>query len=213
MKLAKSIKVKDTTNLFMNKYRYKIAIICPIASWLRGGDIGFAELRLKELATSKRAPAWLKMRGPNDEKYCKKLVETLKLLTDFEIRIEHPILNFYTNNGTSIENLAGIDPENVKYVVRPNAANPEVIENTVIVKKLDYDYKIFIGRTTQSHNDFITWAENNKKIRLTGRIKDDLSRPRSWGGGYFYVKGDHTLTMVKMFVGSQISKIEKIIKV
>jgi hypothetical protein len=213
MKLAKSIKTKDTTNLFMNKYCYKIAIICPIANWLRGGDIDFAESKLNELSDTNRPPVWLKLRDPDDEKYCRKLIEMLKSFSGYEIRIEHPIINFYSNSKNEIEKLAGIDPSKIKYVVRPNPNNPELSKNTVIVKKLNYDYKIYLGKTTKPHDDFINWAENNSKIRLTGRTKDDLSRPRSWGGSYFYVKGEHTLTMVKMFIGSQISKIENIIKI
>lgn len=196
----------------MNKYKYKIVLVCPVASWFRGNDLAFVASKLIDLADPEQHPVWLKIKTPKDLEYCKTLHNVMFKLSDYELRIEHPLINVYTNVSVNLEKLAVIDPDRVKYISIPNKSNPELANNTVIVKKLDFDYKIFLGKTKQNHTNFVEWSKNNKKIKLTPTAKRSLSRNSSWGGSYFYVKGDQTLTMVRMFVGGSIAKIESVIK-
>ena len=196
----------------MNKYKYKIVLVCPVASWFRGNDLAFVASKLIDLADPEQHPVWLKIKTTEDLGFCKTLHNVMSTLADYELRIEHPLINVYTNAPVNLEKLASIDPERVKYISIPNNANPELSNNTVIVKKLDYDYKIFLGKTKQNHTNFVEWSKNNKKIKLTPTAKRSLSRNTSWGGSYFYVKGEQTLTMVRMFVGESIAKIESVIK-
>ena len=196
----------------MNKYKYKIVLVCPVASWFRGNDLAFVASKLIDLADPEQHPVWLKIKTPKDLEYCKTLHNVMFKLSDYELRIEHPLINVYTNVSVNLEKLAVIDPDRVKYISIPNKSNPELANNTVIVKKLDFDYKIFLGKTKQNHTNFVEWSKNNKKIKLTPTAKRSLSRNSSWGGSYFYVKGDQTLTMVRMFMGESIAKIESVIK-
>ena len=196
----------------MNKYKYKIVLVCPVASWFRGNDLAFVASKLIDLADPEQHPVWLKIKTPKDLEYCKTLHYVMFKLSDYELRIEHPLINVYTNVSVNLEKLAVIDPDRVKYISIPNKSNPELANNTVIVKKLDFDYKIFLGKTKQNHTNFVEWSKNNKKIKLTPTAKRSLSRNSSWGGSYFYVKGDQTLTMVRMFMGESIAKIESVIK-
>lgn len=196
----------------MNKYKYKIVLVCPVASWFRGNDLAFVASKLDELIDTGQHPPWLKIRTADDLEFCRTLHSAMSMLTDYELRIEHPLINVYTNAPINLEKLAVIDPDRVKYISIPNKSNPELSNNTVIVKKLDYDYKIFLGKTKQNHTTFVEWSKNNKKIKLTPTAKRSLSRNTSWGGSYFYVKGEQTLTMVRMFVGDSIAKIETVIK-
>lgn len=213
MKLHKSVRIKDTVSLFMNAYQYKVVLVCAGANWFRGNDLDFVASKLQDLDSNNLTnPPWLKFKNDGDKEYCVDVFNAFKTLTDYEIRVEHPIINFYTNNKSHVELLTALDPERIKYICIPNKQNPSLEENTVIVKKLDYDYKVHIGRTRRSHADFISWANGSDKIRLTPRVTRDLNHTHSWGGGYFYVKGDKVLTMVKMFVGSEINKIERVIK-
>ena len=196
----------------MNKYKYKIVLVCPVASWFRGNDLAFVASKLIDLADPEQHPVWLKIKTTEDLGFCNTLHTVMSTLADYELRIEHPLINVYTNAPVNLEKLASIDPERVKYISIPNKVNPELSNNTVIVKKLDYDYKIFLGKTKQNHTNFVEWSKNNKKIKLTPTAKRSLSRNTSWGGSYFYVKGEQTLTMVRMFVGESIAKIESVIK-
>lgn len=212
MKLPQSVKIKDTVSLYLNKYQYKISLICPAANWFRGNDLDFVSAKLEDIKKGGYCPPWLKFKNSEDQKYCIDICKILKSFKDYDLRVEHPLLNFYTNDGSQIEKLVNIDSERTKYVCVPNEKYPALSKNSVIVKRLNYDYKVYIGRTRKSYPEFITWCDKSKNIRLTSRLKDDLTRNSSWGGSYFYVKGDNTLTMVKMFIGSEISKIEQIIK-
>lgn len=195
----------------MDAYQYKVVLICPVASWFRGNDLAFVAVKLGQLGTS-QTPPWLTLKTPGDKEYCFDLLAVFTQFDSYDIRVEHPILNFYTNNSTHVEKLTALDPLRVKYVSMPNKQFPQLSKGTVIVKNLDFDYKVYLGRTRKPFVEFVVWALNNKKLRLTGKAKEDLTRTSSWGGSYFYVKGEQTLTMVKMFVGGEISKIETIIK-
>jgi hypothetical protein len=210
MKLHDSIKIKDTTSLFMDTYQYKVVLVCPAASWFRGNDLTFVADRIRNLEANTSPRITLKT--PTDKKYCVDILNTLEQFDNYQLRIEHPIINCYTNNSLQVVKLTELDPTRVKYVSMPNKHYPNLNKGTIIVKTLDFDYKVYLGRTRKSFVEFVGWATNNKKIRLTNKAKEDLNCTNSWGGSYFYVKGDQTLTMVKMFIGSEISKIETIIK-
>ena len=212
MKLPKSVQIKDTVSLFSNKYKYKIVLVCPGAGFFRGNKLDYALEKLTEIKKGDSNPPWFKTKGKDDLEYCFTLQRVLTSLSDYEIRIEHPLLNFYTNTPGNLEKLADIDENRVKYVCLPDKNIGELEQNTVVVKKLDYKHKVHLGSTRQEYNDFVKWCENNSKIRLTKSAKRDLSKARSWGGSYFYVKDDKSLTMVRMFLGSSIVKIETVIK-
>jgi hypothetical protein len=212
MKLPKSVIIKDTVKLFLKKYPYKVSLVCVGASWFRGNDLDFVKTRLDLLQQGKPSPGWFKPKSDEDSEFCFKLYEQMSTMTDYTIRVEHPIINFYTSSTDVVEKISAIDESRVKYICIPNKNHPALDENCVIVKKLDFDYKVFMGRTRQSHKSFVDWANNNKKLRLTPTAKRVLSSSRSWGGSYFYVKDDKTMTMVKMFLGGDIAKIEQVIK-
>ena len=203
MKLPKSVLIKETVSLFANKYKYKIVLVCPIAGWFRGNKLDYV---LEKLKNTESAPEWMII------EYCFKLRDLMSTLGDYELRIESPRINLYTNDSTTIEKLASLDDQRVKFICLPNRTSPVLEKDNVIVKTLDYKYKIHIGATRQDYQSFLNWSDGNDKLRLTKRIKKDLGKGFSWGGGYFYVKDDKTLTMVRMFLGSVISRIETVIK-
>jgi hypothetical protein len=208
MKLPKSILIKDTTSLFANKYKYKIVLVCPVAGWFRGNKLDFVLEKLNE----GNFPPWVKIKTKEDLNYCFNLQKVMSSLVDYELRIESPFINLYTNTPGNLEKLSVIDENRVKFICLPNKQGPTLEENSVIVKKLDYKYRAHVGSTRQNHLSFVQWCDGNSKIRLTKRAKKDLSKNFSWGGSYFYIKDDKTLTMVRMFLGNLISKIETVIK-
>jgi hypothetical protein len=208
MKLPKSVLIKETVSLFANKYKYKIVLVCPVAGWFRGNKLDFVLEKLNEGVF----PPWVKIKTQADVDYCFALQQLMSTLSDYELRIESPRINFYTNITTNIEKLAALDQSRIKFICLPNNSIPDLEENTVIVKTLDYKYKIHLSATKQDYQNFLNWSSGNDKLRLTNRVKKDLSRRNSWGGGYFYVKDDKTLTMVRMFLGAVISKVDSVIK-
>lgn len=213
MKLNQSILTKETNKLFFDQYKYKIVLIVKTASWFRGNDLDNVQHKLLTREKSNHNLSWVRNLTTADYNYTNKLLDAMKGYQNYEIRIETPYLSFYTNQEKYIEKLSSIDSEKVKYVTMPNSNTQSALDNhKVIVKKLDFDYKVHMGRTTQDFSSFINWCENNPKIRMPKRVKRDLSKAHSWGGGHFYVKDEKSLFVVKMFVGSWISKVEEVVK-
>lgn len=210
MKLDLLIPTKSTTKLFFNKYKYKIVLVNRGASWFRGNNLDYVEQRLQNNTT---VIAWEKGLDKTDREYNQKLLALFRQFTEYELRVESPLLSVYTNNEAEVVKLSKIDIAKVKYVVMPDATTSASLdEHKIIVKRLDFDFKVSMGRTTQDFNSFINWCDGNPKIRMPKRVKRDLSKSHSWGGGHFYVKDEKTLLIVKMFVGSWINKVEQVVK-
>lgn len=210
MKLPSSIQTKQTIRLFNSRYKYKIVLLSRAASWFRGNDLNNVK---KNLASAKSYVGSQKLTA-SDLLYAQKLLISFSTMNDFIIRVESPYINFYTNNNSDVEKLAKIDSEHVKYVCLPAPGSESLLDDKkVLVKNLDYAYKINMSRTRSNHSNFVTWcADKTDRVRLTKTAKRNLSRDGAWGGYYFYVRDDKTLTMVKMFLGEGIGNIESVVK-
>jgi hypothetical protein len=212
MKLNQKIQVKRTKKLFDNTYKYKAAVLCIFAGYFRGNNIQFAQQKLRDVKKSGILPVWAKKATSDDIDFALGLCKTLSKLQDYSIRIENPVVSFYTNSDNDLKTVTDLNPDSVKYVSIPEVQQT-MEKDTIYVKKLDYGFKVTMGRTKQSQNNFLQWCQTNaNKIRMPKRCEDDLSRNHSWGGGHFYVKDDKALTMVKMFLGTSIARVDRVVK-
>lgn len=146
-----------------------------------------------------------------DLEYAFKLQKQLKKLKEIDVRVETPHISIYSNSKSDIDSLIKLSSEKVKYISIP-PPNGILVEGTVIMPKMPYEFRITLGKTTQNHDAFVEWAENNSKLKLTKSCKRDLRKDRSWGGTYFYVTGDNNLLMTRMHLGGSINKVERILK-
>jgi len=203
--------VKKTKRLFHGKYQYKAVLVVPAASWFRGCNLEYALEKLSGFSFTDKKTFDNKLKTPEDKTFCVKLAKELSKLENFEIRVESPLLSFYTNNKADVDKLVNLDVDRVKYTSVPEDT-ASLVENTVILPKVPFDYRVTIGRTRQSHESFVEWSAGNSKVKLTKSCSIALMRNHSWGGTYFYVKGDNILLMARMMLGGSINKVEKIIK-
>lgn len=212
MKLYPSIQIKQTTKRFNNKYKYKIVLVSKASGWFRGCD--FEKVTEGLLAQNEAITnPWAIKLTADEKQYTQALVTTFKKLTDYEIRVESPFISFYTNTAGNIEKIAKLDSERVKYVSLPVDGTEAMLDQgKIIVKNLDFGYKVTMGRTRQNFSNFVEWCEGKDKIRMPARAKADLRKNNCWGGSHFYVKDEKTLTMVKMFVGGCIHSVESVTK-
>jgi hypothetical protein len=194
----------------MDEYGYKIVLVVPAAHWFRGGDLNFALTQLTEFNLQDKNPPWSKIKTQEDLDYCFALYKVLFTMIDYDLRVEAPFISIYTNIPKDIDKLSKIDVDRVKYISKP----PEQVlaKGTVIMNREGYTYKVTLGRTRNSHSNFIEWAEKTAGIKLTGGAKKELNRSASWGGSHFYVKDDKVLTMTRMFLGEGIGRIDRIVK-
>lgn len=213
--------VKTTKSLFRGTYQYKVVLVCSGASLFRSGDMdstlqSLKKIDLRESVPSKGSTTYYTsyrsgIKTQDDLDYAFKLQKQLKKLKDIDIRVETPHVSIYSNSKSDIDSLIKLSAEKVKYISIP-PADSTLVEGTVIMPKMPYEYRVTLGKTTQNHDSFISWAENNAKLKLTKSCKRDLTKDRSWGGTYFYVTGDNNLLMTKMHLGGSINKVERIIK-
>lgn len=208
MKLPNSIQTKETTKLFNKKYKFKVVIVTKTARWFRGNNLAHTKNMLGTSYFSKNNNL-----TKEDVEFANKIVSALGLMNNYTIRVENPFLNVYTNEAVDIEKLAKIDPLKVKYVSLPNTDSESLLtDKTVLVKTLDFDYKVTMGRTHNSFVSFVDWAKDNPNIKLPKKANKELGRGYSFGGYYFYVKGEKNLTLVKVFLGSNIQSVDNCIK-
>lgn len=212
MKLNPLIPTKHTTRLFNNKYKFKIVLKTKAASWFRGGNIEAVKEKLA--LDSALKSVWATRLTKEDKDYALLLASTMSQLTDYDIRVENPLVSFYTNTEKNIEKLAKVNPSLVKYVSFPEPGSENLLdEHKIITKNIDYNYRVTMGRTRQNYSNFLNWCNGKEmKVKLPKRAKTHLAKEHSWGGYYFYVNDEKTLTMVKMFVGPAIHSVETVVK-
>lgn len=200
----------------MGTYQYKVVLVSPLAGCFRNKDLDDV---IKKIRSSQNAflsgGMQLRMRhnSPRSEEdftYAFDLYKTLKKLDDYIVRIESPFISFYSNNKKHVDAIIKIEKNNVKYLCSP-PEKTELEPGVIFLPKVPYDYKVTIGKTTQQHDAFLSWADSTNKVKITKSCRRMLERNSSWGGGYFYVKGDNMLLMTKMHLGSSVSKVDRII--
>ena len=205
------ISYKVTKRLFNGTYQYKIVLVCAGASLFRSGDMDATLAQLIKIDLNKSNDQWMRSIKTRDElEYCIALQAQLKKLKNIDVRVESPWISIYSNSKSDIDAIANVNIENVKYISAPSSNSLE--HGTILLPKIDFEFKVTLGKTSTEHSAFICWAEANNKVKLTKTCKRDLTKDRSWGGTYFYITGDKNLLLAKMHLGGSINKVERIIK-
>lgn len=196
----------------MGKYQYKVVLVCACSAWFRSSNLEYAAKRLKEVDLSVPMKEWqYGIKTQADLDYALTLLNKLMQMDNYTLRVESVWLSFYSNSIKDVNDLININKNNVKYMCQP-AGYGKLEQNTVVMPKIPYDFKVTLSKTTTNYQHFVEWAENNSKFKLTRTCIRDLSKNKSWGGSYFYVTGDKNLLMAKMHLGGCISKIERIVR-
>lgn len=201
--------INETRKLFREKYQYKVVLVCPGSSLFRSGEYVDAISKFSDPAFL-NSKSFLKFKNKESVEYAIKVASVLKNMSNFETRVESPLISVYTNSKADIDTLANISEDNVKYISVPPASG--LLEGTVILPKIDYEFRATLGRTKQSNEAFIEWADKNDKVKLTNSCRRDLKKDGSWGGTYFYINGEKNLLVARMMLGTSINKVEKIVK-
>lgn len=195
----------------MGEYQYKIVLVFGGSGWFRSNNLDYALERLNAVDVKLAQYQWQHgIKTQEDLDYAYDVHKTLLKLENYTVRVESPWLSVYSNSHKVIDALSKIDKSKVKYICLPASAN-RLDKDTVVMPRIDYEFKVTLGKTTSNHHGFIEWAENNAKLKLTKTCRRDLSKDRSWGGSYFYITGEKNLLMAKMHLGGCINKIERIV--
>jgi hypothetical protein len=210
---------KQTKKLFYGTYQYKLVLVCVGAGWFRNKDWDYTANMLSKVDIAKNAAQHAHLsryngvviRTKEDLDYALNLLKVLRKLDDIDLRVESPWISLYTNTEKNIDVVTKIDESRIKYVCVPTKGS-NLQEGTIILPKVDFEYRVTMGRTLQNYSTFVNWADTSTKLKLTKTCRKQLSSPSSWGGSYFYVTGDKNLMMTKMHLGGTIAKIERVAK-
>lgn len=208
MKFLKNHNVKYSSRLFQGKYKYKVVFTSGVAGWFRNGsaDSVLDHYENNDYYYARKA-------SPNDKNHAKKLAELLKTVDNWAVRVETPFVSLYLNTEDDLEKVVQACKNRLKYVEIPDPKSENLLEEgIVLVKKLNYGFKVSLGASHQNHSNFVQWCENNPKVRMPKRAKRDLNKDSNAGGSFFYVKDEKSLILVKMFLGRTITKVETVVQ-
>jgi len=212
MKLNPKIPIKRTKKLFLDTYRYKVVIVSALASMFRGNDLDSVSKKLAYYrlnTNTKPVQYWSRHMSTDDIDLAEHILKLLSPMSDYVLRVEAPFISAYTNNLEDIKKITDNLTDFVKYV---SLSENELEKGVVYLKKIDFDYKVTLGHIQTPQVPLVKWCDDNSKIRMPRTCKEQLVR--GWGckQRYFYVKDDRSLIMVKMFLGSNIQRIERVVK-
>lgn len=219
------MKQYETTKLFYNKYAYKVVIRCDLtgifASY-QGKD--HARKTIEKLEADRVAGKDLfiqKWRGEHRVtvhtlEQVRAIYNSLQKYTDYRVRAEYSYnLTIYTNTEELVNLLEKKVKYNVKEIWRPREGMVKFltsnIETAVIKTAMPYEFRVYFkgGGIDPS---FARWLEKNTdKSRVGSSTLATIARGGWLGGNYFYVKNEKVLTMIRMLVGHNIRKVERLV--
>jgi hypothetical protein len=220
---------RESNKLHYGKYLYKLKTKNTLASIFRSekqrsGKLSFAAKRIKELKDSmKNSQTYsvvvvTKFRksdvaSASELSDAETIYKILKNSEDYSIRCEDKSLAIYTNSLEILEKI-GTSITTKTEIWKPLETALDILEKGIIVvkSKPEYPLKVTFGPKKGSKS-LAEWVDKNSSLVKIGRITLQRHREeRSWiQGNYMYVKNEQVLTLIKMIVGDNILKIEKLL--
>ena len=212
MNHLKLLPTKKTNKLFLDKFRYKIVVVSRLSQVFRGRDIEDAAEKIAHWRENKTFPGWVYNGVASDLDRAFNIVKAFQKVSDYKLMVSSPFLTFYTDKFDDFKQVSKELFDYVKYISMPEDTRPVLEKNTVYLKRIDYDFKITITQRVPNNESFFKWCTGNDKIRMPRRCRDHVRRGWRSGDSYFYVKDAKTLSMVQMFLGSNIQRIDRVVK-
>lgn len=209
--LLKPVKFKHSNKLFLDRYQYKIVLVSAGVHAFRSGNLDHAFKILSEFnpSLSQDYRFYNRYITQDNIDYLFEIYEVLLHIQNYSVRVESPWLSIYTNSLDDIKKLNDLNSLKVKEIYE----TPAYLTSGECHSTLPYDYKVLIkqSKSKQPVIAFYDWAVNNKNIRLPKSCESILKGESYSTDSYFYVKGDHNLTVCRLHLGSLIKKTQKIV--
>lgn len=207
------LKTKVTKQLFKGKYPFAIKLkLIGLFYFTSIQKIEEFEKNILEYYAT-NDPIWCAYfhnRSSEEEvNHTKLVINYLKNLINYDVRVEIPFLTIYTHSETILNNIINLVPKNVHQISKP-PINMLLKPNEIYSPTIPFEYKVNIRGNKQDNSSFLEWARESPNVQLTEGCRFDLSRQLPHGS-YFYVSGDDNLFLAKLYLGSQIKQILKIV--
>lgn len=205
---------KRTNKLFLDKFRYKIVLVTKFAPFFRNKNMEEIVSKILYYKSIGKFPPYVWTGDLSDYNIGLDIAQGfLSTKSEYKVMVSSPFLTFYTDDETDFKNLTKLLKSNIKYVSIPSDNVPVLEKNTIYLKRIDFDYKVTISNRIDNNESFFKWCRDNDKIRMPERCQRHVKRGWRVGDSYFYVKDAKSLSMVQMFIGSNIQRIDRVIKI
>tara|TARA_B100001027_G_scaffold213146_1_gene183472 strand:- start:553 stop:1236 length:684 start_codon:yes stop_codon:yes gene_type:complete len=212
----------QTTNLFYNRYVYKLRVKNKIGSIFRGMNLGFAKSKIDEMQRHAESETVIPSPYNNirrkENVSIETFMDTFTLYNALEknknkcmLRIENFYVDIYSNENEWLEELA----TRIDSISLHEPQNDETLnfllenKNTVIVnKEVRWPYKAILGRTVDPN--FAVYCNRNKEnIKIGYKALESINKRHNTEGYYFFTKNEKHLMLAKIALGGSITKIVK----
>jgi len=214
--------------LHYGKYLYKATffnILCYAFSSYRNSSkdrLSFARSvieRLEEQQASHRemsVEVWRAQKLVSTSEFTEgsNILSLLESHDDWRVRVEmNRYMTIYTSDETLIDGLA--QGCGAREIHKPEEGIENFlllnIDTAVVNKPPEYDYRVYL-KGNRVDPSFANWLEANAdKSRIGKQSLNNIKHGWISSGNYFYIKNDKVLTMVRMIIGHNIRRVEKMI--
>ena len=205
---------KRTNKLFLDKYRYKVVLTTKFAPIFRNKDISSIKRKIEYWKSVDRFPPYIYGGHKSDYDIGLNIANALNANSaEYKVMVSSPWISFYTDSEVDFYLLTKTLKNQIRYVSMPSEKYQVLEKNTIYLKRIDFDYKVTISNRIDNNESFFNWCRDNDKIRMPVRCQRHVKRGWRIGDSYFYVKDAKSLSMVQMFIGSNIQRIDRVIKI
>ena len=218
----KKLQRLQTTNLFYNRYVYRLRIKNDVGAIFRGMNLGNAKAKIDEMQSfaeaGQRIPFPFRFFRDKDKFVSlETFMDAYTIYSALEknvdkcmVRVENFTLDLYSNDNEWLEDLGQkidavsitepADDESLNFLLENKNT---VIQNTEVI----WPYKAILGKTVDPN--FATYCKNNANIKIGKRALECIQKRHNTEGYYFFTKNEKHLMLAKIALGGSISKIIK----
>lgn len=215
----------DTTKLFYKKYLYKVVIKNNLSTYFASyHSKKYTNEKLqgleRDLASNQKLviQRWRTQTSITESELvdARKIFNSLEMYPDYRIRVEMGYnMTIFTNSVELVDKFKKEIKYSIKGIWQPsNNMTPFLLQNidTAIVKtKTPYEFRVYFNGRRIDPN-FAEWLKNNTdKSKIGEQTLRNIELGCYSSGNYFYIKNEKVLTMIRLIMGHNIQKVERLV--
>lgn len=221
-------KLRKTTKLHYGKYLYKAAFLNTLSFAFSSyknkgkGKLSFTQTTINNLDLqfanneSLKVDIWRSQKLVTKSEYleAKRIFSLLRDHKDWRIRVEYGRhMTIYTSDKELLDELS-VDC-GAKEIYEPEEGMENFlllnIDTAIVNTVPEYEFRVYL-KGNKNDSSFANWLKaNTDKSRVGDQTLFNIENGYSASGNYFYIRDDRVLTMIRMLVGHNIRRVEKLI--
>lgn len=225
----RQLKQFKTKKLHYGRYLYKIVLHNQLANIFRtemqpAGDLKYAKVQLDDLQQQydKGEPLYrvnFRTKTPvsaDDFLDAKDLYSVLRNNDSYTVRVEKFwSVSIYTNDKDMLVNIASKMRDSAREFWEPDSKDKDLLTQTpniiIVESKPIFEYKVTFNAKISDPN-FANWAKSNQdKCKIGPVTLDNIQNKLYNNGSYFFVRDEKVLNLVRLMVGHNIRRVDKLV--